>query len=68
MRRSDAADTQANRGPSGRSRRSSPGGRNSRDVDTGYGNSSLPLLAPDGNIVAARAPFGSFGVKLWTLP
>jgi len=40
----------------------------SREVDTGYGNTSLPLLAPDGRTLAAGAPFGSFGVKLWTLP
>jgi WD40 repeat protein len=40
----------------------------SRNVDTGYGNTSLPLLAPDGHTLAAGAPFGSFGMKLWTLP
>jgi hypothetical protein len=40
----------------------------SRNIDTGYGNTSLPLLAPDGHTVAAGAPFGSFGMKLWTLP
>jgi WD40 repeat protein len=39
-----------------------------RNIDTGYGNTSLPLLAPDGQTVAAGAPFGSFGMKLWTLP
>ena len=32
------------------------------------GDSSLPLLAPDGRTVAAGAPFSSFGVTLWTLP
>jgi WD40 repeat protein len=32
------------------------------------GNSSLPLLAPDGRTLAAGAPFSSFGVTLWTLP
>ena len=40
----------------------------SRDVYIGYGNTSLPLLGPDQRTVAAGAPFGSFGVKLWTLP
>ncbi|MGO8958241.1 MAG: WD40 repeat domain-containing protein [Streptosporangiaceae bacterium] len=40
----------------------------SRNIDTGYGNTSLPLLTPDGHTVAAGAPFGSFGMKLWTLP
>ena len=40
----------------------------SRNIDTGYGNAGLPLLAPDGHAVAAGAPFGSFGMKLWTLP
>jgi WD40 repeat protein len=40
----------------------------SRNIDTGYGNTSLPLLAPDGHTVAAGAPFGGFGMKLWTLP
>jgi hypothetical protein len=40
----------------------------SRNIDTGYGNTSLPLLAPGGHTVAAGAPFGSFGMKLWTLP
>jgi WD40 repeat protein len=40
----------------------------SRNIDTGYGNASLPLLAPDGHTLAAGAPFGSFGMKLWTLP
>ena len=38
-----------------------------RNVDTGYGNTSLPLLAPDDHTLAAGAPFGSFGMKLWTL-
>jgi len=32
------------------------------------GDSSLPLLAPDGRTVAAGAPFSSFGVTVWTLP
>ena len=32
------------------------------------GDSSLPLLSPDGRTVAAGAPFSSFGVTLWTLP
>jgi hypothetical protein len=42
----------------------------SHNIDTGYGNgnTSLPLLAPDSHTVAAGAPFGSFGMKLWTLP
>ena len=40
----------------------------SSNIDTGYGNTSLPLLAPDGRTLAAGAPFGSFGMKLWTLP
>jgi WD40 repeat protein len=40
----------------------------SHNIDTGYGNTSLPLLAPDGHTIAAGAPFGSFGMKLWTLP
>jgi WD40 repeat protein len=40
----------------------------SQDVDTGYGNTSLPLVAADGRTLAAGAPFGSFGVKLWGLP
>ncbi|HTZ91082.1 MAG TPA: hypothetical protein VMB74_01695 [Streptosporangiaceae bacterium] len=40
----------------------------SHNVDTGYGNTSLPLLAPDGRTLAAGAPSGSFGMKLWKLP
>jgi WD40 repeat protein len=40
----------------------------SRNTGTGYGNTSLPLLTLDGRTVAAGAPFGSFGVTLWTLP
>jgi WD40 repeat protein len=40
----------------------------SRDLYSGYGNTSLPLLAPGGRTLAAGAPFGSFGIKLATLP
>jgi len=41
----------------------------SRSITTSpSGNSSLPLLAPDGRTLAAGAPFSSFGVTLWTLP
>jgi WD40 repeat protein len=32
------------------------------------GDGSLPLIAADGRTLAAGAPFGSFGVTLWTLP
>jgi WD40 repeat protein len=40
----------------------------SRLIASGQGNPSLPLLAPGGHTVAAGAPFGSFGMQLWTLP
>lgn len=40
----------------------------SRDVASCNGNSSLPLISPDGRSVASGAPFGSFGVTLGTLP
>ena len=48
--------------------RALPSAGRAGNFDTGYGNASLPLLAPDGHAVAAGAPFGSFGIKLWTLP
>ena len=40
----------------------------SRNVAACDGNSSLPLIAPDGRTVASGAPFSSFGVTLRTLP
>ena len=40
----------------------------SRDVASCNGNSSLPLIAPDGRTVASGAPFSSFGVTVRTLP
>jgi len=40
----------------------------SRNVAACNGNSSLPLIAPDGRTVASGAPFSSFGVTVRTLP